>query len=159
MIKILLSVIKMEKIGFCGLYCGDCPSHTGVIANLSRDLRKELRNYHFDKTAQFLATVPFFKEFQKYPDCYQVLGALVKLRCRKACRDGGGNPWCKIRKCALKKNLTGCWECADFESCDQLKALNPSHSVAHIQNLQMIHKKGIEEFKKGKKYWYLPKLK
>jgi len=147
----------MEEIGFCGLFCGDCPSHTGVIADLCRDLRKELRYYNFDKTAQSLATISFFKEFQKYQDCYEVLGAMVKLRCRNACRAGGGNPWCKIRKCAQKKNLNGCWECSDFESCDKLKTLNPNHGVAYIRNLQILHRKGVKEFKKGKKYWYLPK--
>jgi len=147
----------MEKIGFCGLYCGECPSHTGVIANLCRDLRKELRSCHFEKTAQFLATIPFFKEFDKYPDCYEVLGAMVRMRCPKACRDGGGNPWCKIRKCAQQKNLDGCWECPDFESCSKLLTLCANHGIAHIKNLRILRRKGIEEFKQGKKYWYLPK--
>ncbi len=43
---------KKELIAFCGLYCGECPNHTGKIADFARDLRKELRSVRFDKTAE-----------------------------------------------------------------------------------------------------------
>ena len=61
--------MHMENIAYCGLYCGDCPNHTGVIADLVRDLRKELRNYRFEKTAELLSEYPFFKEYKKFDDC------------------------------------------------------------------------------------------
>ena len=89
-------------IAYCGLYCGDCPIYKGKIADLARDLRKELREARFDKTAEALSKNSFFKTFNNYPQCYEVLGAMVKLRCRKICKDGGGPPFCKIRKCCQK---------------------------------------------------------
>jgi hypothetical protein len=144
----------MENIAYCGLYCAECPNHTGVIADLARDLRKELRNYRFDKTAELLSNISFFKDFSKYDDCYTVLGAMVKMRCGKTCRNGGGNPGCKIRSCAKRKKLSGCWECNEFESCAKLVFLKDNHGVAHIKNLRVIKKKGIEEFEKGVKLWY-----
>ena len=49
-------------IAYCGLYCGDCFSHQGKIADLARDLRKELRQSKFDKTAESLSTISFFKD-------------------------------------------------------------------------------------------------
>jgi hypothetical protein len=147
----------MENIACCGLYCADCPNHSGVIADLARDLRKELRNYRFDKTAEALSGISLFREFQDYDKCYQVLGAMVKMRCSRTCRNGGGNPGCKIRACTLKKTIEGCWECTDFESCEKLQYLSTNHGIAHIKNLKLINKKGIDAFKTGERYWYLNK--
>jgi len=147
--------MELNNIAYCGLYCAECPNQTGIIANSARDLRKELRKYHFDKTADSLSKLSFFKEFKNYSECYEVLGAMVKLWCRKTCRNGGGNPFCKIRKCCLKKEIKGCWECNDFENCIKLEFLECNHGKAHIKNLKIIKKKGFEEFIKGKKFWYL----
>ncbi len=149
--------MSIENIAYCGLYCAECPNHKGIIADLARDLRKELRTYRFDKTAEFLGNISFFKEFQKYPECYEVLGAMVKMRCNRTCRNGGGNPGRKIRRCVQKKKLNGCWECSDFETCKKLDYLCDVHGTAHIKNLKIIKKKGVEEFEKGKKHWYVVK--
>ena len=143
-----------EKIAYCGLYCGECPSHTGSIPDLARDLRKELRAHRYEKTAAALSQVPFFAAFKDYDACYEVLGAMVKLRCGKACRQGGGNPYCAIRKCATKKSLEGCWLCVEFEECEKLSSLEASHGVAHIMNLRAIRRNGVEGFLQGKKRWY-----
>jgi len=144
-----------DLIAYCGLYCGDCPFHTGKIADMSRDLRKELRQARFDKIAESLSGFSFFDVFSNYPLCYEVLGALVKLRCKKVCKDGGGPPFCKIRKCCQKKGIDGCWECQEFETCAKLDFLKAGHGSAHLKNLRKIKKQGIERFLKGKKYWYV----
>lgn len=141
-------------IAYCGLYCGDCPNYRGKIADLARDLRKELRETRFDKTAEALSGISFFKTFSNYQQCYEVLGAMVKLRCGKVCKDGGGSPFCKIRKCCQKKGIDGCWECEEYETCEKLDFLKPGHGEAHLKNLRKIKKQGIEEFLKGGKYWY-----
>lgn len=140
---------------YCGLYCGDCSIYKGKIADLAKDIRKELREARFDKTAEALSRVSFFKIFNNYPQCYEVLGAMVKLRCRKVCKNGGGPPFCKIRKCCQKKGIKGCWECNEFETCEKLDLLKPGHGVAHIKNLRKINKQGTDEFLKGQKYWYV----
>jgi len=141
-------------IAFCGLYCGDCHGYAGKIPDLARDLRKELREIHYDKFASFISTYSFGKDFKNYDECYKVLGAMVKFRCRKGCRNGGGSPFCKIRKCVQKNGLVGCWECSDFETCKGLQFLEPVHGDAHIKNLRKIRKSGKEEFVKGKTLWY-----
>ena len=92
---------EQEIVAFCGLYCGECPNHTGRIADLARDL-KELR-VRFEKTAKALSELSFFSMFKDYEQCYRVFGGMVKLRCKRACKGGGGNPYCKIRKCCEKK--------------------------------------------------------
>ena len=143
-------------IAYCGLYCGECFGYKGIVADLARDLRKELRQARFEKTAEVFATIPFsfFKAFQNYPQCYEVLGALVKLRCKRACKGGGSNPDCKIRKCCQRKDFEGCWECEEMETCKKLDSLIPNHGDAHLKNLRKLKKKGVDEFLQGKKYWY-----
>jgi hypothetical protein len=152
--------IKDENlIAYCGLYCGDCHGYMGNIPDLARDLRKELRKIHYDKFAHFISTYSFGKDFKNYDDAYKVLGAMVKFRCRRGCRNGGGSLFCKIRKCAQRKGFDGCWECTDFESCEELEFLEPVHGEAHIHNLKNIRNKGEKTFSKGRTEWYKAKKK
>jgi len=146
--------MSKDLIAYCGLYCGDCYGYRGKIADLARDLRKELRQSKFKKAAAYLSTLSFFKVFKDYDKCYEVLGGIVRMRCPKSCRGGGGNPFCKIRKCARKKGYKGCWECEIFETCNKLDFLKEVHDNAHIKNLRIIKKKGMSTFLKGKRYWW-----
>jgi len=143
-----------KLIAYCGLYCGDCHGYNGRIPDLARDLRKELRACRYDKFAEFIAGEGFGRVFKDYGRCYEVLGAMVKFRCRKGCKNGGGPPFCKIRKCCRSKGIEGCWECDDFMTCENLKFLEPVHGNAHLKNLKALRKKGLEGFLKGKRYWY-----
>ena len=93
------------------------------------------------------------KEFKDYEKCYATLGAMVRLRCSRVCRDGGGPPFCNIRKCCEKKNIQGCWECEEFETCTKLDFLKPIHEDAHLKNLKKIKKQGTDKFISGKRYW------
>jgi len=95
--------VNEDLIVYCGLYCGDCHGYNGRIPDLARDLRKELRESKYDKFAGFISTYSFGKDFKEYDECYKVLGAMVKFRCKKGCMAGGGSPFCKIRKCCHVK--------------------------------------------------------
>jgi len=139
-----------ELVAYCGLCCQDCFGYKGKIADLARELRQELRQEKFDIMAKGIP----FKEFDHYAECYQVLGALVRLRCKNGCRSGGGNPFCPVRTCSQKKEYAGCWECNDFESCKKLEFLKVNHGDAHIKNLKKLKKQGIEGFLQGKRDWY-----
>ena len=153
-----MMALENEKslVGYCGLYCGDCHGFNGRIPDLARDLREELRKSRYDLFAEFMSQSPFGKDFQDYDDCYRVLGAMVRFRCRKGCRNGGGNPACKIRKCAQKKGFEGCWMCQDFEKCKNLEFLVAVHGDAHKKNLRGIKRNGLKPFIEGKRLWYSP---
>ena len=125
--------------------------YKGEIADLARDLRKKLRENKFDKVAGGISK--YFKEFNEYDTCYNVLGAMVKQRCGKACRNGGGPPMCKVKTCCNKKGINGCWECGEFETCNKLDFLKPIHEDACIKNLKMLKKDGLEAFVDGKRYY------
>ena len=141
-------------IAYCGLYCGDCFGHKGKVADLARDLRKELRQARFEKTAEFMSTFSFFEVFKNYGQCYEVLGALVKLRCKKTCKGGGGPPFCKMRKCSQKKGIDGCWQCEEFETCENLDFLKAGHGEAPLKNLRILKSKGVAAFLAGKRHWH-----
>ena len=123
---------------YCGLSCKECFNHKGKIADLARDLRKELRHEKFDVAAQGLSK--YFKEFKDYNQCYEVLGAMVGLRCKRTCRGGGGPPQCKIRNCCSIKGVEGCWTCGFFETCSKLDFLKPIHGNKHLENLTRLKK-------------------
>jgi len=145
----------MQKyIAYCGMYCEDCPWYTGKIADFARDLRKELRNTRFEKLAEFIAKFPQYAVFKGYTRCYEVLGAMVKMRCSRICKEGGIVLSCKIRKCCQKREIVGCWECGEFEKCEKLDFLKPGHGDAHLKNLRRLKRKGVNAFLEGKKYWF-----
>lgn len=125
-------------MAYCGLDCAHCFNHKGEIADMARDLRKKLREEKFAQAAPGLAK--FFKPFQNYEVCYEVLGAMVRLRCGRTCRNGGGNPSCKIRLCCRKKEIEGCWACSEFETCQKLDFLKPIHGDEHLKNLRKARK-------------------
>ena len=147
----MVELSDKNLIAYCGLYCGDCFNHKGKIADMARDLRKELRQAKFDQVSQGLSK--FFKAFENYEQCYEVLGAMVRLRCKKSCRSGGGPPFCKIRTCCQKKRIEGCWECEQFETCQKLNFLKTVHNDAHSKNLRKIKKEGVSSFLSGKRNW------
>jgi hypothetical protein len=144
---------KTHQIAYCGLYCGDCHGFKGTIPNLARDLRKELRAANYKTFADALAREEFGRVLRDYDKCYAVLGAMARFRCKKGCRNGGGPPFCKIRACAIKKALKGCWECEEFEACQKLSFLKAVHADGHIKNLRILKKKGPKAFLAGKRYW------
>lgn len=140
-----------DLVAYCGLYCGDCPGFKGEIADSARDLRKKLREEKFDRAARWLSEK--VKPFKKYADFDEVLGAMVKLRCGKQCRQRSAATSCKIRKCCQKNNFLGCWECVGFETCEKFDFLRPVHEDAHLKNLRKIKNLGIDKFIEGKRYW------
>lgn len=145
--------IDTDQMAYCGLCCADCFGHKGKVADLARDLRKELRESKFEKFADYISTTSFGKVYKDYDKCYEVLGAMVRFRCKKGCRSGGGPPFCKMRKCCQKKGIEGCWLCDDFEDCKNLDFLEPVHVDAHKANIRIIRKKDMDEFLDGKRNW------
>ena len=45
--------------------------------------------------------------------------------------------------------------CIEFKKCNKLDELNANHGIAHITNLRIIEKKGVDGFLDGKKHWYV----
>jgi hypothetical protein len=141
---------RIDLLAYCGLYCGSCPAYTRSIANLAGSLQKELRRSKCDKAAPALAKIPAFSAFKHYPKFCELLDFLMKLRCKKSCRTGGGSAQCRIRKCAKKKGYDGCWQCVDFSVCRNLKMLEQFGETNYLTNLRKIKRQGPAVFVKAK---------
>lgn len=118
-----------KLVSYCGLYCPKC--YKMVVSSAAELLNDSLKNTHICGSINDPSD-GFKKELEK----------LVSIRCPRVCKDGGGKPDCKIRKCCLRKNLVGCWECEDFEECENLKE-------QFITNIKKIKKLGISGFVKS----------
>ena len=123
----------MSLVGYCGLDCAECFVYKLTVSEAAKSLRREMRAAKIKETWQY---IPFLGEYESFK---KSLDGLAMLRCTKACRGGGGNPWCKIRKCCQKNEFSGCWECADFETCNKLVERN-------LKNIRQIKKAGISGF-------------
>ena len=115
------------SVAYCGLYCPLC--YKMRVAEAAEKLKREL-DAAKAKDASFLEDNPGLKPS---------LDSLVGLRCLKFCREGGGKPNCRIKKCCEDKKYVGCWECLDYERCDKLKA-------QFVSNIKQIRESGIDCF-------------
>ena len=131
------------------MYRADCPAYTQSLANLAGDLHKELNRNKFDKVAPALAKIPAFRAFKHYQKFFDLLGTMMKMKCDKPCRAGGGSAKCRIRKCAKKKNLAGCWQCDDFPTCKLLEDLGDVDKT-YLKNLRKLKRLGPVAFIKQK---------
>ena len=126
----------MNRIGYCGLNCVECFVYKKTVSEAAKSLRRELRAA---KLKVAWEGIPFLGEYEPFK---KSLDGLAMLRCSRVCRKGGGNPWCKIRKCCQKKGIEGCWECVDFEGCNKLQE-------RYVKNIRKIKKVGIDGFIKA----------
>jgi len=125
--------MKAESVGYCGARCLMCFANKKTVSEAAKALRRELRA---EKLKDSWKEFPFLADYASFK---KSLDGLAMLRCTKMCRGGGGNPWCKIRRCAQKQKFTGCWECDEAEEC---KKLLP----AYRSNLDKIRRVGLDRF-------------
>jgi len=133
MVAEVSEVKDRDLIAYCGLNCAECFGYKMTVSEAAKNLRRELRAA---KLKGAWKEIPFLGEYEPFK---KSLDGLAMLCCSKACRGGGGPPWCKIRKCCQKKGFDGCWECADFETCNKLVE-------RYVKNLREIKKIGIDGF-------------
>jgi hypothetical protein len=136
---------------YCGLYCQDCIPSTKKLFDAVKTLRKVLDELRFDKYAQIKSQKD--QLFAEYPKFIKLLSQISTLECASPCREGGGNPTCKIRKCALSRNYIGCWDCSEFHCCELLKPLKQVHSNLEF-HLELIKKRGKDNWSSERKEHY-----
>lgn len=102
-----------ERLAPCGLYCGKCFAFKdGDIHALSVQLRKKLG--HFEPYAERFA-VQLSPVFRKYPEFKEFLDYLADAECG-GCRKEKCKFYinCKVRQCALEKQVDFCCQCPEF---------------------------------------------
>ena len=120
-------------MAYCGLDCSTCFGYTKTISEAAKGLRRTMRA---EKMKQVWPSMPFLGDYDAFK---KDLDALAGLRCR-GCLEGGGNPFCQIRKCCLERGYRSCAQCDEFESCEKLTTLEPGYKDEHLKNLRRIQK-------------------
>ena len=126
-----------DLTAYCGLDCRQCFGYTQTIPEAAKNLRRVMRA---ERMKAAWAGMPFLGDYDSFK---KTLDRLASLSC-KGCRENGGNPWCKIRKCCRKKGYESCAQCDQFETCDKLKILETYHKDEHLRNLRKVKKSGTK---------------
>jgi len=129
---------------YCGLYCRDCIPGNGDLFRAARELTRLLNEVGFDEYASRKAEK--VGPLRDYAAFAGVLDAITQLECPAPCREGGGNPDCAVRACAIEKHYVGCWECEDFRGCSLLDSLRRFHGENIDHNLEMIRQHGPDNW-------------
>jgi hypothetical protein len=148
--------MKEDLIAYCGIYCGDCLGHTGVIADAAEDFKGVLEKYEFKKSAKAI----FPDQLKDYDKIFDKIGFMASLRCPIVCRARtDDNVDCEIRKCCKNNGFFACYECNNFEVCEKLKSgMEGLHYEAMIKNLKEIKAMGLKEWiRRGKVHHYWDK--
>jgi hypothetical protein len=95
-------------IAFCGLTCDNCPIHLATLeTNISEQVK--MRVQIAEQLSKIYGTTSNPEIISDCDGCKTINGRLFT-----PCAD------CKIRKCAINKNLINCAYCSDYV-CDNLE--------------------------------------
>jgi hypothetical protein len=108
---------------YCGLYCGNCAVKVKVEP-ASAVLYEEM------KKAGFEEIMPFFPDGDKFWSFLK--GMAVKGVCI-SCKEGSGNPACKVRLCAIEKNVEMCALCESYP-CEHFTIFFEGYPVLRSDN-------------------------
>ena len=141
-----MNYTKYKLTAYCGLYCGDCIRYKCKASDLSESLLDEIKKNHILEYAEVKKN--HIKDFEQFEILPTLLKAISKIKCEIPCRAGGNGcgSSCAIITCVKTKNIDGCWECDDFETCSKFKFLIPFHGSSMIKNLKLIKKHGVTEW-------------
>ena len=145
---------ERDLTAFCGLYCGDCIRYKCRASDLANELLNESGKLHL---AEYANVKRFHtREFEHFESFIALLKAISQINCDIPCRLGGDGcgGTCEIIQCVKSKSLEGCWECHDFEACDQFDFLKPFHGDTPIHNLRKIKVHGISNWAKNRDKCY-----
>ena len=111
---------KLKLVTYCGLYCGLCAAR-GRIPRQASKLKDAMTKEGYDQWGKDF--LPGFEGF------WEFLGNLCdpEKNC-PGCRQGGGPPFCGIRKCAQKRGVDVCPFCDEFP-CDKVKMIAKGYTL------------------------------
>jgi len=118
--------MNKDELAYCGLSCTRCKSKFAEVRNKMNELDIVFKKVNMQEMAR---VIPFMNS--KYKG-YKKLVSFFSQEC-PSCRNKGGNPFCGIRKCALKKKYATCAECSTG-FCSKFKPLFKIHDDGEIQN-------------------------
>lgn len=123
----------LRLITYCGLYCGLC-AQRGRISHQASTLRASMANEGYEFWGQELTG---FNEFWEF-----LTDLCDPDKACPGCRQGGGPPFCGIRKCARQRGVEICAFCEEYP-CERVLALAKGYPTL-IADGQRMREIGIE---------------
>lgn len=104
----------MRNVTYCGLYCSLCGERARVPQRAAA-LRESLAKEGWEQWGR--------EEYPGFDSFWSFLNGLCDpdTAC-PGCRQGGGPPFCGIRKCAQSRHIDACPMCADYP-CEMVLCL------------------------------------
>lgn len=122
-----------DQIGYCGIWCGSCVAGNGALQNLTKAYKEIIEKYALEQWAPKDFN---FAEFKKGLESIQAMEPCP------GCLQGGGNPECHMRKCAMSKQLSECAACDQIGACEYTEELEKMRTAALDADLNVTVKKG-----------------
>ena len=97
-------IMEKKYTTYCGLYCGNCAVKARLVP-AAKNLHEEMINAGFADVMQYIPDGEGF---------WKLLRTLAENTFCVSCREGGGNPGCRIRKCAQEKGIEMCAFCKEY---------------------------------------------
>ncbi len=120
-----------NQIGFCGIWCGSCVGGNGVSIELTKRYEEFVKKGNLEKWA------PKTFDFQEF---MKGLASIQVMPLCPGCLKGGGNPTCKVRICASKKDIANCSQCDQLMTCRQFEELEKNYNPKIREDLMKIKK-------------------
>ena len=117
---------------YCGLYCENCAIKVKVFP-AAKLLYDEMKSAGFDDVVNSIPGGDGFWSFLK---------SIAENWICTSCRDGSGNPGCKVRVCAQEKGVEMCALCADYP-CDLIDNFDEGYPMLKLDNA-LLREKGWE---------------
>ncbi|MBU0494545.1 MAG: DUF3795 domain-containing protein [Chloroflexi bacterium] len=129
-----MALESKELVSYCGLYCGTCAVYKGQFVEAAKQLQNLCQAYGVAGWApQMTDYAPAMAGYEQFAG---VLEWFTAFDC-KSCREGDGDPNCKMRICVKERGLDGCWACADLP-CDLRRAFNADDPVGACVRIREI---------------------
>jgi hypothetical protein len=126
---------QLKLVTFCGLYCGLCAAR-GRIPRQADALRETMAKEGYEIWGE---GIPGFKAFWSF------LGGLCDPdKSCPGCRDGGGPPFCSIRKCARKRGVNLCVLCEEYP-CERVLEIAKGYPTL-LADGKRIREIGLDEW-------------
>jgi len=128
--------MNKEYTCYCGLYCGNCAVKVKVEP-ASKILYEEMKKAGFEEIIHFIPNGDTFWSFLK---SMAVDGVCI------SCKEGSGNPGCKVRICAKEKGIEMCALC-DSYPCALFERFFEGYPILKYDN-SVLREKSLEAWSK-----------
>ena len=124
---------KLKLVTYCGLYCGLC-AQRGRIPKEADVLRESIAKEGYEAWGK---EIPGFNKFWKF-----LTNLCDPEKACPGCRQGGGPPFCSIRKCARECKVNICVFCENYP-CERIETLAKGYPTL-IPDGERLKEIGIE---------------